>query len=270
MCVHETSTYITVMATALPNVLPCAYVYQKCPGEWFISNTWVNRLSGDLDRLSDLLYSLLLFYLCTSSVDEAGYVVVGVSSLVITERESSTAPSDQLADAQHYVSTKKPNEFTFTYDVSFQVLCSFAKDGPWAVSICVQQTFNSCVTSWAHLGGGHGVIVVLLLCIGHTWLLHYAGIVQGSYIISFSGKKLLVCDLENENKYRLVYQLWFRLMHVHNSAYADCAITLLLLLYYVAIVVLTPSPLWTATLWSHALPLETLVERYNSGMWTLH
>lgn len=47
---------------------------------------------------------------------------MGVSSHVITERESSTAPGDQLADAQHYISTKKPNDFTFTYDVSFQVL----------------------------------------------------------------------------------------------------------------------------------------------------
>ena len=43
--------------------------------------------------------------------------MVGVSSHVITGRESSTAPSDQLADAQHYLSTKKPNNFAFTYDV---------------------------------------------------------------------------------------------------------------------------------------------------------
>lgn len=52
------------------------------------------------------------------SIDEAGYVVVGVASRVIMERESSTTPSDQLTDAQHYVTTKKPNNFTITYDVS--------------------------------------------------------------------------------------------------------------------------------------------------------
>ena len=52
-------------------------------------------------------------------VGDVGYVIVGVSSHVITERESSSAPSDQLADAQHLISTKKPSNFTFTHDVSY-------------------------------------------------------------------------------------------------------------------------------------------------------
>ena len=59
-------------------------------------------------------------------------------------------------------------------------------------------------------GGRAGVIVgplSLYYGIMVTQLLHYAGIVQGSYTVSFYGKKLLVCDLENENKYRLVSQL---------------------------------------------------------------
>ena len=66
----------------------------------------------------------MLYSFYTSSIDEASYAVVGVSNHVITERESSTAPGDQLADAQQYISTKKPNSFTFTYDVSLPVLCS--------------------------------------------------------------------------------------------------------------------------------------------------
>ena len=56
---------------------------------------------------------------------------MGVSSHVITERESSTAPSNQLADAQHYISTKKLSNFTFTHDVSLHVqYCSLAIEGP--------------------------------------------------------------------------------------------------------------------------------------------
>lgn len=48
---------------------------------------------------------------------ESDYAVVGLSSHVITGRDTSLPVKDQLADAQHYLSTKKPNNFTFTYDV---------------------------------------------------------------------------------------------------------------------------------------------------------
>ena len=41
-----------------------------------------------------------------------------MSSHVITGRGDAVAPSDQLADAQQFLSSKKPNNFTFTHDVS--------------------------------------------------------------------------------------------------------------------------------------------------------
>ena len=107
-----------------PSLLDCLDVIGTRSVECWFGNLCV-RLLNPCSCCSECC-SLFLFencpYTCTLyaflSTDEIGHVVVGVSSHVITERESSIAPGDQLADAQHCITSKKPNNFTFTYDVS--------------------------------------------------------------------------------------------------------------------------------------------------------
>ena len=72
---------------------------------------------------------------------EADYVVVGLSSHVITERDASVAPRDQLADAPSFFSTKKPNNFTFTHDV-----CSYI------YNFSVLPSLNGRLNGWAWSG----------------------------------------------------------------------------------------------------------------------
>ena len=52
------------------------------------------------------------------SLSPAEKVIVGVSGHVITERQHTVAPSDQLAGAQQFIQLgKKPRVFLFTYEV---------------------------------------------------------------------------------------------------------------------------------------------------------
>ena len=158
------------------HVYVCVYTGQKLL--FFAAPPTVN--SPIYCWLADVLSMCVLIFPLDDSSD---YVVVGVSSRVITEREASVCPKDQLADGQQFLTAKKPNNFSFTHDVSYSTLNSIV---PYtSLFICTHLCTHTCM--YAHT---------------HTHWIHVT--FQGSHIVTFSGKKLLVFDIENESSYRFV------------------------------------------------------------------